>query len=437
MKLLLITFALCLTFCASRAESQTFKTLVQFTGSGGTASGATPFGSLVVSGTTLYGMTSAGAAHFDGNIFSVGMDGTNFQNLLSFTGSSGAALGNKPGGSLTLSGSTLYGMTNLGGTNGKGNVFSIATDGTGYQNLLSFTGAGGTASGAQPNGDLTLSGTTLYGITSGLGASNGNIFSVGTDGTSYHNLVAFTSNGGTANGAKPFGSLALSGSSFYAMPNLGGSAHVGTIFSVGTDGTNYQIPVSFTGASGTAIGAAPEGSLTLSGTTLYGMTSGLSGSGAFNGNIFSVGTDGTNYRNLVTFTGTSGTASGANPFGSLLLSGTTLYGMANSGGSMNRGDVFSIGIDGSSFHDLYNFVGTPDIGDGANPYGNLILSGGTLFGMTSGQHTVLTSNGTVFALTLPSSTPEPCTLALAGGGAAAVVAYRWRRRRSAGRNRLE
>ena len=47
--------------------------------------------------------------------------------LLSFSGSNGAY----PYGSLTLSGGTLYGMTRLGGTNGDGNIFSLNTDGSG------------------------------------------------------------------------------------------------------------------------------------------------------------------------------------------------------------------------------------------------------------------------------------------------------------------
>ena len=43
-------------------------------------------------------------------------------------------------GSLALSGTTLYGMTVEGGSSGDGNVFSLGTNGSGYQNLLSFSG---------------------------------------------------------------------------------------------------------------------------------------------------------------------------------------------------------------------------------------------------------------------------------------------------------
>ena len=64
---------------------------------------------------------------------------------------------------MTLIGSTLYGMTLVGGADSHGNIFSINTDGSGYQNLFCFNGA----NGAYPYGDLTLDGSTLYGMTVG------------------------------------------------------------------------------------------------------------------------------------------------------------------------------------------------------------------------------------------------------------------------------
>ena len=57
-------------------------------------------------------------------------------------------------GDLTLIGSTLYGMTAIGGANSNGNIFSINTDGSGFKNLLSFTGTGGAYPGACPSGGL-------------------------------------------------------------------------------------------------------------------------------------------------------------------------------------------------------------------------------------------------------------------------------------------
>ncbi len=166
----------------------------------------------------------------------------------------------------------------------------------------------------------------------------------------------------------------------------------------------------------------PWGSPTLSGATLYGMTYGGGANG--DGNIFSVGIDGTNYQNLVSFTGTGGSASGLNPRGSLILSGTTLYGTTVFGGVNHRGNLFSVGIDGTGYQDLYNFAGGTD---GGYPGADLTLSAGTLFGMAStfGAN----GDGTLFALALPTPIPEPGTLALAGSAAVALLSYRWRRLR--------
>jgi uncharacterized repeat protein (TIGR03803 family) len=73
-----------------------------------------------------------------------------------------------------LSGNTLYGTTQYGGSSGLyGTVFKINTDGSGYTVLKNFTDS----DGANPRGGLTLSGGTLYGTTENGGAiGNGTIF---------------------------------------------------------------------------------------------------------------------------------------------------------------------------------------------------------------------------------------------------------------------
>jgi len=75
------------------------------------------------------------------------------------------------------------------------------------------------------------------------------------------------------------------------------------------------------------------------------------------GTIFSIGTDGSNFKLLHSFT--CGTSDGGNPYDSLTLSGSTLYGMTNAygggsgGGSAGDGTIFSIGTDGSNFGFLH------------------------------------------------------------------------------------
>ncbi len=428
MKCLALTLTIAFALCANRADAQTLTTLLQFSGTAGTAIGKYPESSLTVSGATLYGMTAHGGVNGNGNIFSVGTDGSNYRNLLSFTGTGGAVSGSVPVGNLTLSGSTLFGTTIVGGASGIGNMFAVGTNGANYQNLVSFTGGFGTATGAGPRGSLTLAGTTLYGTAQdGSGRNLGVIFSVGISGADYQDLVSFTGAGGSAWGAYPLGGLTLGGTSLYGMTSENGGQGYGNVFSVGTNGTNYHNLLSFTGSgsSGTASGLNPfgDGALTLSGTTLYGMT--IYGGANGYGNIFSVGANGANYNNLLSFTGSGGTANGADPAGSLTLSGTTFYGTTEFGGTRGFGNVFSVGIDGSQYDDLYNFTG---FSDGGYPLEDLTLSGGTLFGTTSrgGIQPLSNGYGTVFALTLPSPTPEPGTVALVGAAAVAIVSYRWR-----------
>lgn len=145
--------------------------------------------------------------------------------LHTFTGSDGAY----PVGSLIVSNATLYGTTFIGGANNLGTLFRMDTGGGGYTNLHVF--AGGAADGANPGGDLTLSGTNFYVMTSQGGAAGlGVVFRVSTDGSSYTSFHSFA--GGTNDGATPYGSLRLSGSTLYGMTYYGGTNNEGVVFTL-------------------------------------------------------------------------------------------------------------------------------------------------------------------------------------------------------------
>jgi uncharacterized repeat protein (TIGR03803 family) len=378
--------------------------------------GYVPEGSLTLSGSTLYGTAVLGGNNSNsGTIYSVNTDGTGFTLIHSFADNN--TDGARPSGSLTLSGSTLFGVTKIGGINngGNGTIYSVNTDGSGYSVLHSFTGS--TTDGGFPGSGLTLSGTTLYGVTSdltGSGTSSGTIFSMNTDGSGFTLLHSFS--GGSADGANPFGSLTLSGSTLYGMTFFGGSGSNGTIFSISTSGTGFNLLHSFTGSS--TDGANPTGSLTLSGSTLYGMTQ----SGGLGGTIFSISTSGTGFSLLHSFDGT-GVSDGFGPQGSLTLSGSTLYGMAGSGGSGRRGIIFSISTSGTNYSILQNFAGSPS--DGADPEGNVTLSadGRTLYGMTTDGGTA--DEGVIFSAPATASVPEPSAWALLFCGLAALTGLRF------------
>ena len=301
--------------------------------------GYQPLGSVVLSGSTLYGTTyyggSGNGTSGNGTVFAVNVDGSGYQTLHSFVTTTN---GYKPYGTVTLSGSTLYGMTYYGSGTGVGSIYSLNTNGGSFTNLHSF--AGGTADGSRPlGGTLILSGGTLYGTTvhggtgSSIGTANdGVVFAINTDGSGYTNLVNFT--GGTTNGANPYGSLTLVGTTLYGTTRIGGTANLGTIFSVNTDGTGFSTLFNFTG--GTTNGANPNGALTLAGSCLVGTTK--AGGSANDGIVFKINPDGSGFSILHNFTGTDG----INPDGDLTLTNNTLYGWTSAGGASGKGTVFAM-----------------------------------------------------------------------------------------------
>jgi len=403
---------------ANVARGQTYTVLHAFNGT----DGLQPMGSVILDGSTLYATTSQGGTYGDGTIFSIGTDGGSFQSVLSFSGGTGGDQAHH--GTLALSGSTLYGMTVYGGvsdgTSTNGNVYSVSTNGTNYQNLHSFIGG---TDGSQPHGDVIVSGSTLYGMTSGLTGSsgttfnsNGTVFSIATNGTGFQTLVPFTGTTGPNLGAQPHTGLTRSGQILYGMTMVGGTNNKGTVFSVNTDGSGFVNLLSFTGTGGPNVGESPAGDLLLAGSTLYGMTS--RGGTSDKGTIFSVNADGSNFKNLLSFTGTAGPNLGAVPWGVLTLSGSTLYGMTSQGGTSDNGTIFSVNTDGTGFQSLLSFSGTGGESPGSLSWGSLLLNGSTLYGTTSTGGAY--NDGVVFSLTV--AVPEPSTLALVGLGAIGLVA---------------
>jgi uncharacterized repeat protein (TIGR03803 family) len=398
--------ALSLLLGSATVQAQVFKVLHTFNGG---VDGQDPLGSLTVSGSTLYGMTPQGGIPYHvgyGMVFKINTDGTGYIPLHTFAGR--PTDGDNPHGSLTLSGSTLYGMTFQGGIHGYGTVFKMNTNGTGYSILHHF---GGRGDGQRPNGSLILSGSTLYGMTQyGGNRGYGTVFKMNTNGTGFTILHSFA--GGTQDGSNPLDSLTLSGSTLYGMTECGGANDQGTVFKLNTSGiglfhsSGFSLLHSFAGGSD---GSFPSGSLALSGSALYGMTP-RGGDGGV-GILFVMNTSGSGFSVLHSFGG--GGSDGCCPQGSLSLSGhfikppgsapifqaTSCYGMTMAGGAKNDGTVFKMDIDGKGYSLLHTF----SLADGTQPYGSLSDSGSTLYGMT-GAGGVQFGNlpnmsGTVFSYT--------------------------------------
>lgn len=327
----------------------------------GTANGNQPYGSLVSDGTSLYGMTEYGGTNSAGVLFNIKTDGTDYSKLLNFYGINGSY----PTGSLLAVDSFLYGMTEYGGTSNFGSIFKIKPDGTGYAKLFDFSG---TSNGQYPTASLISDGTFLYGMT-GYGGLNGFgvIFKIKPDGTGYSKMLDFS---GTANGSTPLGSLISDGTFLYGMTHDGGTNGLGVIFKIKPDASGYAKLLDFTGSNG----KFPSASLISDGTFLYGTT--VQGGTNSMGAIFKIKPDGTGYEKLFDF---SGTANGKAPYGSLFYDTTFLYGMTSYGGTSNNGVMFKIKPDGTGFSNLLNFSGAAN---GQNPNGALVAVDSFLYGMT-------------------------------------------------------
>jgi uncharacterized repeat protein (TIGR03803 family) len=195
--------------------------------------GANPAAGLFLASGNLYGTTQLGGAPGYGTVFRADTPGTSFADLHTFTNSVDGA---RPFGSLVLSGNTLYGTTSQGGSGGSsaGTVFKINVDGSGFTTLHTFTQNSG--DGNYPQAELALSGSTLFGTTwLGGAAGRGSVFTINTDGTGFSVIYSFSAGTGpfpqtNSDGALPVSGLALSCTALYGTTSSGGTTGNGTIF---------------------------------------------------------------------------------------------------------------------------------------------------------------------------------------------------------------
>ena len=135
-------------------------------------------------------------------------------------------------------------------------------------------------------------------------------------------------------------------------------------------------------------GANPFSSLTNVKGTLYGVTYGNRVGACGYGTVFSVSPQGKE-RALYCF---KGTPDGAEPVGSLLAVGGSLYGTTFNGGAHGMGSVFQIDTSGKE-HVIYSFAGGKD---GTNPGAGFVELGGKLYGTTLDNGGSEQGTGTVF-----------------------------------------
>jgi uncharacterized repeat protein (TIGR03803 family) len=361
-------------------SSSTYAKLKDFDGT----NGAYPQGSLIqASDGKLYGMTIEGGSGY-GVIFSFDFLSSTYTMLRDFASNE---TGSNVSASLTqTSDGKLYGMTENGGSNGYGAIFSLDPASSTYINVKNFDNT----DGGNPRGSLMqASDGKLYGMTQYGGIGNGVIFSFEPSTSTYTKLKDFDYN----NGANPWGSLIqASDGKLYGMTTYGrGNRSAGFIFSFDLSSSTYTNVKVFDYTNG----GNPTGSLIqASDGKLYGMTP--RGGSNRDGVIFSFDPSTSIYTTLKDFKDTDGSY----PYGSLMrASDGKLYGMTAGGGSSDRGVIFSFDPSTSTYTKLKDFDGA----NGAYPEGSLMqASDGKFYGMTAegGSSNV----GVIFSFDPSSST---------------------------------
>ncbi len=380
---------------------------------------ANPAAGVVLSGSVLCGTTLNGGTQGAGAAFDLTLDGTNFNAFHSFGNGADAAnpqgelavSGNGLFGTAFGGGSSGTGAIFVGQTNGTVSVvrsFSVA-------NADNATNAGG----ASPSALIALAGNTIYGTAStGGAAANGTVFSVTTNGATFSDLHDFSvldsQSGTNTDGAAPWGGLILSGGALYGTASQGGAGGSGVVFSLGTNGANFAVLHNFSPldpvTAVNADGAIPFGGLALSNGILYGTT--YAGGQNARGTVFALQTNGTGFTVLHQFAATDSTTGtntdGASPCAALILSGNVLYGTASAGGAGSVGTVFSINTTNDQFaapHSFSSLASTGTNAEGAFPVAPVMRLGNSLYGTAfSGGPG---GGGTVFVVPIP---PPPAVI---------------------------
>ena len=251
----------------------------------------------------------------------------------------------------------FYGTTQAGGPDGTGAIFRIARDGTGFRLLHAFsaiTSATGAVpivnvEGISPVGPLVEGADGKFYGTASFGGTNGRgtVFRINFDGTGFQVLHAFTATTADAttgllknvDGATPIAGLTAGPDGFfYSVASQGGTSGNGAIFSISPDGATFTVLHSFDGndGSGPVAELAIFSDGKLYGTTRAGGTN-SAGTASTLGTIFSIARDGTGFTKLHSFDNTNGIA----PAGRLLqLSNTVFVGTTGSGGKCGSGTIF-------------------------------------------------------------------------------------------------
>ncbi|MBX2963124.1 MAG: T9SS type A sorting domain-containing protein [Cyclobacteriaceae bacterium] len=262
-----------------------FQRLVEFS----SANGASPNSPTILYGSDrhIYGMTSSGGTQSSGVIYRVNTNSDDFETIHEFANVvNGGA--HPYTGLMEASDGKLYGTTTYGGQIGGGVIFKIDKNGTGFTVLKNLS----MESGINPYGSL-IEGSDgfLYGTTSGGGINNvGVIFKISKSGNEFTKLHDFS----LSNGTSPSTALSeIRNGVLMGVTEMGGTFNGGTIFSIHSNGSNFQVLHNFSLNTGTNP-TSPLIQLTY-GEFLFGVTRNGGSSNYTQGLIYRIRKDATGY----------------------------------------------------------------------------------------------------------------------------------------------
>ncbi len=336
----------------------------------------------------IYGTTSAvGGAIEKSNasVFEIARGSKAATTLVTFDNARGYGIG-KIGADAH---GNVYGTTSgLGGANGDGRVFEIASGSHEAKPLADFNGA----NGAFPNGVAVDALGNVYGTTA-VGGADGvaTAFEVARGSNAITPLSVFP-----GPGAAPRAPLIDAQGDLFGVNTTGGPKGAATVYEI-PHGTGTVVNLAtFGGLDGAGVGnVAVDSQGNVYGTTEDGGTFGY-------GSAFEIVKGSNAVTTIASFTPLTG--EGPNPNVGLVVDGQgNLYGTTVEGGTYGNGTIFEIARGSGHITTLtsfQNFAGTSVNG--------LILDGqGNLYGTTDGGGSVA---GTVFKLALTRPIPAPAAI---------------------------
>jgi len=401
-KMACVLLLLCLVMTSVSPAATTFKTLLNFDGTNGSAPSAA-----LVQGLdgNLYGVTSSGGKNGDGTFFKITTEGK-LTTLYNFCSKANCADGEFPAAALLLAtNGNFYGTTKYGGfkncpvtTGGCGTVFEITPEGK-LTTLYTFCVKGGEncTDGANPQAPL-IQGTNgdFFGTTYFGGNSNGagTLFEI-TPAGKLTTLYTFCSKAGEncPDGANPNGVIQGTDGNLYGTTfDGGGVSSSGEIPDISNNcgGTAYKTPAPPDKTIDDVIeefckamqGELPRSTLFDSLPDPFDKSTGVE----------HLASDEADADVITSFSETSDDST------------LTFYGTASGGGTHASGVVFSI-TSAKKYSDIYDFCAKKNCADGAYP-GAPVIEGtdGNLYGTTTGGNgnshcPSLNGCGTAFALT--------------------------------------